>query len=71
MPNLLIKVGGIEVGADWIASAPQQPGTCWVTVTLPETLASGDAVPVTLDLIGSNGQVYSSNTPTIAVGQRF
>jgi uncharacterized protein (TIGR03437 family) len=68
---LSIKVGGIPVTADSFDRVPGRPGICGLKMKLPETLTSGEAIPVTLDLIGSSGQVLSSNTTSIAVGERF
>ena len=50
---------------------PERPGICGLKMKLPETLTSGEAVPVTLDLIGSSGQIFSSNTTSVAVGERY
>lgn len=71
VPSVSIRIGGTQVTVDSVDAVPERPGFCRVNVTLPETQASGEAVPVTLDLAGSNGQVFSSNTTSIAVGQHF
>ena len=71
VPSPLIRVGGNPVAADSFAAVPERPGTCALKMRLPETLTSGEAVPVTLDLIGSSGQIFSSNTTFVAVGQRL
>ena len=68
---LSIRVGGNPVTADSFDAVPGRPGTCALKMKLPETLTSGEAVPVTLDLIGSSGQIFSSNTTSVAVGQRY
>ena len=70
-PSPLISVGGNPVAVDSFDAVSERPGTCRVRITLPETLAPGDAVPIVLDLIGGNGQVFRSNTASIAVGQHF
>ena len=70
VPSPAIRVGGIPVAVDSFDAVPERPGTCALRLRLPETL-TGEAVPVTLDLIGSSGQIFSSNTTSVAVGQRF
>ena len=70
VPNPVIRVGGNPVAADSFAAVPERPGICALKMRLPETLTSDEAVPVTLDLSGSSGQVFSSNTAFVAVGQR-
>jgi len=71
VPSPSIRVGGNPVAADSFDAVPERPGTCALKMRLPETLTSGEAVPVTLDLIGGSGQIFSSNTTSVAVGQRF
>jgi uncharacterized protein (TIGR03437 family) len=71
VPSLSIRVGGNQVTADSVDAVFERPGTCGVRMKLPESMASGEAVPITLDQILSNGRVVSSNTTSMAVGQRF
>ena len=65
------RVGGNQVTADSVDAVFERPGTCAVKMKLPESMASGEAVPIALDQILSNGRVVSSNTTSLAVGQRF
>jgi uncharacterized protein (TIGR03437 family) len=71
VPSLSIRVGGNQVTADSVDAVFERPGTCAVKMKLPDSMASGEAVPITLDQILSNGRVVSSNTTSMAVGQRF
>jgi uncharacterized protein (TIGR03437 family) len=66
----LLRVGGTPVAAERFEAVPERPGMCVLEVRIPETLTSGETVPLTLDLIGGNGQTFSSNTTFVAVGQR-
>jgi uncharacterized protein (TIGR03437 family) len=69
MPSPSIIVGGNTVAADSFAAVPERPGTCALEMRLPETLTSGDAIPLTVDLIGGSGQIFRSQTTSVAVGQ--
>jgi len=69
VPSPVIRVGDNPVAADSFGAVPESPGTCALKMRLPEALTSSEAVPVTLDLIGSSGQIFSSNTTSVAVGQ--
>ena len=69
MPSPVIRVGGNPVAADSFAAVPDRPGICALNMRLPEALTPGEAVPVALDLIGTSGQIFSSNTTSVAVGQ--
>jgi hypothetical protein len=69
MPRASIIVGGNSVAAASFSAVPERPGTCALEMRLPETLTSGDAIPLSLDLIGGSGQVFRSNTASVAVGQ--
>jgi len=63
--KLWIRIGAIRVAAD---AAAEWRGTCKVDFTLPSTLVSGESVPLTLEVMGSDGRIFSSNTAGIAVG---
>ena len=67
--SAVIRVGGNPVEPDSFAAVPERPGTCALKMRLPETRTSGEAVPVTLELIGVSGQIFSSNTTSVAVGR--
>jgi uncharacterized protein (TIGR03437 family) len=71
VPTPVVRVGGNPVAADSFEAVPERPGTCALQMRLPETSTSGEAVPVVVDLIGSSGQIFSSNTTSVAVGRRF
>ena len=70
-PALLrISIGGAYTTADQVQPMPGMAGVYRIDVTVPASVASGDAVPVIVQVPDSSGQTLTSNTVTIAVEAR-
>ena len=61
-----MNMGNLYVPVDSLAAAPWKAGACEVGITIPEGIY-GDAVPLTLDMIRSDGRIVTSNVASIAI----
>jgi len=67
-PALLrISIGGAYTTADQVQPMPGMAGVYRIDVTVPASVAPGDAVPIVIEVADSSGNAISSNTVTIAV----
>ena len=64
-----MNLGTVSVPIDSLAASAQKAGACEVGFTIPEGIY-GDAVPLTLDVMRSDGRVLTSNITSIAVENR-
>ncbi|MGA2275897.1 MAG: putative Ig domain-containing protein, partial [Bryobacteraceae bacterium] len=62
-----ISIGGISTMADQVQPMPGMAGVYKVDVTVPASVAPGDAVPIVMHVADSSGNAIASNTVTIAV----
>jgi len=65
-----ISVGGVSTTADRVQPMPGMAGVYRVDVTVPASVAPGDAVPIAMQVTDSSGNAIGSNTVTIAVEAR-
>ena len=65
--SLLIKIGGEEARVESIVPAPGAAGVSLIQVRIPTTAPLGDDIPVSLQLLASDGKRVSSNTVTLAI----
>ena len=62
----LINLGNTAVAIDSVTGSTRTVGACEVGITIPDGV-EGDAVPLTLGVIRSDGRVVTSNAPSIAI----
>jgi uncharacterized protein (TIGR03437 family) len=62
-----VKLGGVDTAVDGVRAVPGRAGLYAVQVRVPVPMAFGDSVPVQLQVIGTDGKPYTSNTVTVAV----
>ncbi len=62
-----ISIGGASTTAAQVQAMPGMAGVYQVDVTVPYSVAPGDAVPVTMQVADSSGTAITSNTVTIAI----
>jgi len=65
--SMLVKVGGIDAQVESVTQSPDSAGVFLIQVRIPASAPLGDEVPVTLELVTSDGQRHSSNTVTVAI----
>jgi len=62
-----ISIGGIPTAAAQVQAMPGMAGVYQITVTVPNSVTPGDAVPVVARVTGSNGRALTSNAVTMAI----
>jgi len=62
-----VSIGGVSTTADRVQPMTGMAGVYRVDVTVPASVAPGDAVPIVIEVADSSGNAISSNTVTIAV----
>jgi uncharacterized protein (TIGR03437 family) len=62
-----VKVGGVVAEVDSVHAVPGHAGVYTVQVRVPFPMVFGDDVPVQLQVIGPDGNLFNSNSITIAV----
>jgi uncharacterized protein (TIGR03437 family) len=67
--NLLLSLGDTHIPIDSVAASARKAGSCELGITIPEGIY-GDAVPLTLDVRRSDGRIVSSNSASLAVGDK-
>jgi uncharacterized protein (TIGR03437 family) len=65
-----VSIGGVSTTADRVQPMPGMAGVYQVDVTVPASVAPGDAVPIAIEIADSSGIAIGSNTVTIAVEAR-
>jgi uncharacterized protein (TIGR03437 family) len=65
-PQPLMNLGNTSVPIDSLTASAQKAGACEIGITIPEGIY-GDALPLTLDVPGSDGRTSTSNIASIAV----
>jgi len=64
---VVIEIGGIQVGADWVRPASGALGITEIGVTLPHAVAPGDAAPLVVKQQRHDGRSFASQTAWIAI----
>ena len=67
--RLLVRIGTQYVPVESITTDPQDPGVSTLTVTLPSDI-SGSSVPVTIEVVQTDGRSVASNSASISVDSR-
>ncbi len=62
-----VKLGGVDAEVDAVNPVAEHAGLYTVKVRVPVPTVFGDGVPVELQVIGSDGKRFNSNTVTMAV----
>jgi uncharacterized protein (TIGR03437 family) len=65
--KLLISLSNTSVSVDSLTASARKAGACEIGFTVPDGVA-GDAVPLTLGVIRSDGRSLTSNAASIAIG---
>jgi uncharacterized protein (TIGR03437 family) len=68
LPGIVsVKVGGVGAEVEAVNAVPGRSGVYTVQVRVPVPTVFGDGVPVQVQVIGSDGKLFSSNSVTVAV----
>jgi uncharacterized protein (TIGR03437 family) len=62
-----VKVGGVDAEVDAVRAVPGRLGVYTVQVRVPVPTVFGDGVPVQIQVIGPDGNLFNSNSVAVAV----
>jgi uncharacterized protein (TIGR03437 family) len=64
---LSVNIGGVDAQVESVKAAPGQAGVYTVQLRVPVPTVFSEEVPAQLQVTGSDGKVFHSNSVTIAV----